>query len=116
MLVQIQRKMGKIKDEIKKEIRNEVKDIIYEKAKQEVKDRVETKYRSIRSRIINFLGLAEPQSDKIYRISQEIKKTKNPVLDDQVLGIVELYTLNFGESLIELFGSTMSQSKDSKKS
>ncbi len=107
--------MGRLREEIKKEIRDEVEDIVYEKAKEEIKSKISEKYHEIKGKIFNFFGIKETQGDKIYRISEEIKKTQNPVLDDQVLGVIELFTLNYARTLVELMSSTVREEADKNK-
>lgn len=94
--------MARFKEEIKKEIKEQVGDIVYEKAKEELRNRLKSKYNTTVDKLLSFIGIGETQRQKITRISEEIKKSDNHVLTDQVLGIVELYTINFAQSMVEI--------------
>lgn len=99
--------MGKFKDSLKEEIREEVKDIVYEKAKEEVKNKVQTKYDSFRNRFLSFLGIGETRRQRIDKISKEIQEQEDFIISDSVLGILELFTIEYGKTMAEMTGSTV---------
>lgn len=107
--------MGNLKEKIKEEIREEVGDIIYEKAKEEVREKIKTKYQSFTDRMLSFFGFRETKRQKIRRIGEEIRDDQNLVASDTVLGMLELFTVNYALSMVKLASSTVSAKPEKKK-
>lgn len=94
--------MNKLKENIKEEIKEEIGDIIYEKAKAEVKQQVQDRYHSLTGRLLAFFGIKGTKRQKIREVEKEIRKDTTPIASDAVLGIIELFTINYLTSVVEL--------------
>jgi hypothetical protein len=80
-----------------------VEDIVYQKAKEEIKSKIGEKYQSVKRGVLSFLGIRNTTRQTIDQISEEIKESHNPILDDQVLGVLELFTGGYYNSLAIVF-------------
>lgn len=98
--------MSEIRKHIKEELKEEFGDLVYEKAKAEVKERFWSRYYALTDKIFAFFGYKEPQRKKIEKISEEIKADTQLTSSDTILGIMELFTLHYADSAVELI-STM---------
>jgi hypothetical protein len=94
--------MSEIRKHIKEELKEEFGDLVYEKAKAEVKERFWSRYYAITDKIFAFFGYTEPQRKKIDKISEEIKADTHLTSSDTVLGMMELFTLHYTNSAVEL--------------
>ncbi len=97
--------MSEIRKHIKEELKEEFGDLVYEKAKAEVKERFWSRYYAITDKIFAFFGYNEPQRKKIERISEEIKADTGLTSSDTVLGMMELFTLHYANSAVELMAT-----------
>lgn len=100
---------------LKKQIQDKVEDVIYKKAKEEIEHTARSYFQSLMDAVMSFFNIEESQERKIDRISKEIQGEKDVMLNDNVVGIVELYTLNYIKSLTTLLGVNIEEeSKDLK--
>ncbi|MFZ9029014.1 MAG: hypothetical protein ACO2Z9_08360 [Crocinitomicaceae bacterium] len=97
--------MSEIRKHIKEELKEEFGDLVYEKAKAEVKERFWSRYYAFTDRIFAFFGYTEPRRKKIEKISEEIKADTHLTSSDTVLGMMELFTLHYANSAVELLTS-----------
>ena len=97
--------MSEIRKHIKEELKEEFGDLVYEKAKAEVKERFWRRYYAITDKIFAFFGYTEPQRKKIDKISEEIKTETHLTSSDTVLGMMELFTLHYANSAVELMAT-----------
>lgn len=97
--------MSEIRKHIKEELKEEFGDLVYEKAKEEVKDRFWSRYYAFTDKIFAFFGYTEPKRKKIEKISEEIKAETNLTSSDTVLGMMELFTLHYANSAVELMAT-----------
>lgn len=99
---------------IKKSINEKIGEIIYEKAKEDVKSKIRNSIRSVKQRIRSFFSLKESKKQKINRISEEIKEKQESVIQDNVLSILELYSIHFIKSMVFLLSVGMTDEADIK--
>ena len=93
--------------ELKEKIEDKVEEIIYKKAKEELEATARGYFKTFVDKLYSFFGWEETQARKIERLSKEIKDSKNIVLDDQVVGTLELFTLNYIRTIGMLMGVNM---------
>lgn len=91
--------MGEIKDKIEDKIEN----IVYKKAKEEIEATARGYFKSLVDKVFSFFGWEETQAQKIERISKEIQEKKDVLLDDSVVGVIELFTMNY----VNAIGTTL---------
>lgn len=95
-------RMSKFKESLKEEIKEEVGDLIYEKAKQEVKQEIKSRTGSAYSRFLAFFGIQRSRKKAIDELSGEIQQQDEIFMSETTLGILELFSLNFGRAAIEI--------------
>lgn len=99
--------MSEIRKHIKEELKEEFGDLVYEKAKAEVKERFWSRYYAFTDKIFAFFGYTEPQRKKIEKISEDIKADTHLTSSDTVLGMMELFTLHYANSAVELMATVV---------
>lgn len=107
--------MSNLKDSIKEEIKEEIGDLIYEKAKAEVKHKISSRYRRLRNRVLSFLGIRNTRVQQIEEVEKHIVEEETPIASDTVLGIVELFTVNYVATFAELTTHVLTTAQEPKK-
>lgn len=103
--------MSEIRKHIKEELKEEFGDLVYEKAKAEVKERFWSRYYAFTDKIFAFFGYTEPQRKKIEKISEDIKADTHLTSSDTVLGMMELFTLHYANSAVELMATMVADAE-----
>lgn len=93
---------------VKDKIAEKIGDIIYEKAKEDVKSKIRASINNFKQKVRSFFWLRESKRQKIERISTEIKEKQSTVIEDNVLGIMELYTVHFILTMVNFLGVSIS--------
>lgn len=106
--------MSKLKDTIKEEIKQELGDIIYEKAKAEVKHKISSRYRRFKKRVLSFFGYSNTRSQQIEEVEKHLVQSQTPIASDTVLGIIELFTVNYASALTEFTTNVLTSSPQKK--
>lgn len=92
---------------IKEKIADKIGDIIYKKAKEDVKSKIRTSINNVKQKVRSFFRLKESQKQKIEKISTEIKEEKSKTIEDNVLGVLELYSIQFVKTMVFFLGVGM---------
>lgn len=103
--------MSKFKESLKEEIKEEVGDLIYEKAKTEIKEEISERYQSTLDRVLGVFGIRRKRKEAIEKASQEIKQKEELLMSQSALGIVELFTINFGRTALEISSTFVGENK-----
>ena len=90
--------------EIKDKFAEKIGDIIYEKAKEDIKSKIRASINNVKQKVRSFFTLKESRRHKTDRISIEIKEKQSTVIEDNVLGIMELYTVHFVLTMVNFLG------------
>lgn len=107
--------MGKFKESLKEEIKEEISDIVYQKAKEEIRTELKSRWRRIVDAIRNFFGLGESKSSKVDREAEKVQQNGDIFIDDSLLGILELFSIEYGKTMAELTSSVVAGSADKKE-
>lgn len=99
--------MSKFREQIKEEIKEEVGDLIYEKAKAEIRKKISDRFQSVLSRFLRFFGFKRKRKESLGKISEELKSKQEVFMSKTTLGILELFTLKYIETAIEISTSTV---------
>ena len=94
--------------DIEDEIAEKIGDIIYEKAKEDIKSKIRASINNVKQKVRSFFGLKESKRQKIEQISTEIKEKQATVIEDNILGIMELYTVHFVLTMVYFLGVSTS--------
>ncbi|MDX1798434.1 MAG: hypothetical protein R3255_07285 [Candidatus Lokiarchaeia archaeon] len=94
--------------DLKDKIEEKVEDIVYKKAKEEIKFTLKSYLESLVAKAFSFFGWEESQEQKIKRISKEIKEKEDIRMDDSVVGMVELFTLTYIQTMANLLSFSVS--------
>jgi hypothetical protein len=106
--------MGKFKETLKDEIKEEVGDLIYEKAKEEIKLKVKSRYRTILNRVFNIFGFRKTKRQQIQVVTAEITQNESVAMSNSLIGIIELFTVNYAKSAFDIAGSVISKPSHGK--
>lgn len=101
--------------ELKDKIEEKVEDIVYKKAKEEIKSTVRSYIDAFIGKIFSFFGWEETQAQKIKRISKEIKEKEDIRMDDNVVGILELFTLTYVQTMANLISFSVAKETEEPK-
>jgi hypothetical protein len=106
--------VSKIRKHIKEELKEEFGDLVYEKAKEEVKERFWSRYYTITDKIFAFFGFTAHKRKEIEKISEELKAENQLTSSDTVLGMMELFTLHYANSAVELMTTMLGADAESE--
>jgi hypothetical protein len=103
--------MSRMRNKLKKK----VKEIIYEQAKQEVRSAVSEKISNVKKKLRAFFGMGESRNEKVNRITKVYKEKKDIAFQDVMVGVLELYTLNYVQTMAELLSHTVREVPENEK-
>lgn len=89
---------------VKDKIAEKIGDIIYEKAKEEVKSKIRASINNAKQKVRSFFSLKDSKKQKIDRISTEITEKQSNMIEDNFLGIIELYSIHFVKTIVFFLG------------
>ena len=88
-------------------LKSKVKTILYEKAKEEARSYISGKFNAIKNKIRSFFGFGESRQQRLERIGKFYTTKKDLGHQNLVMGVVELYTLNYVQTMAEMMSHSV---------